>query len=116
MAKLTGLTPLSLGCRETARQARWKFRVQRQLGGANRFVGEFDSDYDFVWQYLEDTSKLNAIPAHLQIYFDAEARLREQAYGGAFLYASVNYKVYIFFRTLVTRFPQVCSRSLGICT
>lgn len=62
----------------------------------DRFVGEFDSDQDFVWQYLEDTGELNAIPEHLQIYFDAEAWLRDQVLGGAFLYASVNSKVYIF--------------------
>jgi len=41
------------------------------------FAGQFDDDYSFAWDMLENSGDLSLIPDHLQCYFDIEKFARD---------------------------------------
>jgi antirestriction protein len=41
------------------------------------FAGQFDDDYSFAWDMLENSGDLSLIPDHLQAYFDVEKFARD---------------------------------------
>jgi len=61
-----------------------------------RYLGEFESDTDFVHYWLEETGELQSVNESLRSYFDAEAWLRDAVLNGTFNYLRVGGKTYVF--------------------
>ena len=43
----------------------------------DRYLGEFNSDEDFAWQYIDDTGMFADVPDSISRYFDIEAFARD---------------------------------------
>ena len=69
----------------------------RDLGEfSDRFLGDYESDSDFVWEYLQNTGLLDSMPETLQRYFDAEAFLRDEVLSGAVRYIRYGSRTFVF--------------------
>ena len=62
----------------------------------DRFLGDYESDSDFVWEYLESSGILASMPETLHRYFDAEAFLRDEVLSGAVRYIRYESRTYVF--------------------
>jgi antirestriction protein len=44
------------------------------------YSGQFEDDYSFAWDMLENSGDLSLIPEHLQVYFDVDKFARDLMY------------------------------------